>query len=66
MWTKDVGSSSGKVYVFNNTDEDTLYEFGSIRDFTVSLGTSMAKTMKLPSHWRGSGHIVYNNHSYYL
>lgn len=61
-----MGSSSGKVYVFNGTDEGTLYEIGSIRDFTVSLGTSMAKTMKLPSPWQGSGHTVYNNHTYYL
>ncbi|XP_055769557.1 olfactomedin-like protein 3A isoform X1 [Salvelinus fontinalis] len=66
MWTKDVGSSSGKVYIFNGTDEDTIYEFGSVRDFTISQGTSMAKTVKLPSPWRGSGHTVYNNHAYYV
>ncbi|KAJ7999543.1 hypothetical protein DPEC_G00195520 [Dallia pectoralis] len=66
MWTKDTGSGSGKVYVFNGTDEDTIYEFGSIRDFTTSQGTAGAKTTKLPSPWRGSGHTIYNHHAYYL
>ncbi|KAL0978233.1 hypothetical protein UPYG_G00167800 [Umbra pygmaea] len=66
MWTKDAGSGSGKVYIFNGTDQDTIYEFGSVRDFTISQGTSMAKSLKLPSPWQGSGHTVYNNHAYYL
>ncbi|KAF7653793.1 hypothetical protein LDENG_00078520 [Lucifuga dentata] len=66
MWTKDTSSGTGKVYIFNGTDEDTIYEFASVQDFTRSLGTSLAKHLKLPSAWRGTGHVVYNNHAYYV
>lgn len=66
MWTKDTSSSSGKVYVFNGTDDDTIYEFTSVQDFTRSPGTSLAKQLKLPSAWRGTGHVVYNSHVYYV
>ncbi|XP_030634495.1 olfactomedin-like protein 3A [Chanos chanos] len=66
MWTKDLGSGSGKAYVFNGTGEDTLYEFRSVRDFTTSQGTSGATAIKLPHSWKGMGHAVYNNHLYYV
>ncbi|KAM6979645.1 olfactomedin-like protein 3A [Aplochiton taeniatus] len=66
MWTKDVGSSSGKVYVFNGTDENTIHEFASVRDFTNSQGTSQAKPLSLPSAWQGTGHAIYNSHAYYV
>lgn len=66
MWTKDVGPGSGKVYVFNGTDEDTVYEFSSAQDFTRSTGTSLSTPVKLPSAWRGTGHVVYGNHLYYM
>ncbi|KAG9260475.1 olfactomedin-like protein 3 [Astyanax mexicanus] len=67
MWTKDMGSSSsGKLYIFNSTGENTLYEFSSVRDFTSSQGTSGATTVQLPSAWGGMGHAVYNNHLYYM
>lgn len=66
MWTKDVGRGSGKVYVFNGTDQDTVYEFSSAQDFTRSPGTSLSRSVELPLTWRGTGHIVYNNHLYYI
>lgn len=66
MWTKDTGRRSGKVYIFNGTDEDTVYEFSSAQDFTRSPGISLATSVKLPTAWRGTGHIVYNNHLYYI
>ncbi|KAK1799987.1 hypothetical protein P4O66_006502 [Electrophorus voltai] len=66
MWTKDMGSSSGKIYIFNGTGEDMLYEFGSVRDFTSSQGTSGGTRIQLPSSWGGMGHVVYNNHLYYV
>ncbi|XP_071399290.1 olfactomedin-like protein 3A [Centroberyx affinis] len=66
MWTKDVSRGSGKVYIFNGTDEDTVYEFASVHDFTSSPGTSLAKTLKLPSAWKGMGHVIYNSHAYYV
>ncbi|TKS71503.1 Olfactomedin-like protein 3A [Collichthys lucidus] len=62
MWTKDMSKTSGKVYVFNGTDEDSVYEFATVQDFARSLGTAL----KLPSSWKGTGHAVYNNHVYYL
>ncbi|XP_026791088.1 olfactomedin-like protein 3A [Pangasianodon hypophthalmus] len=66
MWTKDMGVSTGKVYLFNGTGEDTLYEFSSVRDFTSSLGIVAGKAVQLPSTWQGMGHAVYNNHLYYV
>lgn len=66
MWTKDAGSGSGKVYIFNGTSEDTIHEFASVRDFTSSQGTALSKSLKLPSAWRGTGHTIYNNYAYYI
>lgn len=66
MWTKDVSSSSGKVYIFNGTDENTIHEFASVRDFSSSQGTSQAKPLRLPSAWQGTGHAIYNSHAYYV
>lgn len=66
MWTKDMGASTGKVYILNGTDDNTLYEFGLVRDLTSSQGLSSATTIQLPSSWRGMGHAVYNHHLYYL
>ncbi|XP_070693869.1 olfactomedin-like protein 3A [Pempheris klunzingeri] len=65
-WTKDTNRGSGKVYIFNGTDDDTIHEFASVQDFTRSLGMSQSKNLKLPSAWKGTGHIVYNNHAYYI
>ncbi|XP_076860554.1 olfactomedin-like protein 3A [Brachyhypopomus gauderio] len=66
MWTKDTGSSSGKVYIFNGTGEDTLYEFGSMRDLSSSQGMAGATSIQLPYAWGGMGHVVYNNHLYFV
>lgn len=65
-WTKDTSRSSGKIYIFNGTDEDTIHEFASVQDFSRSLGLSLSKNLKLPSAWRGTGHVVFNNHVYYI
>ncbi|XP_022600932.1 olfactomedin-like protein 3 [Seriola lalandi dorsalis] len=66
MWSKDTSRGSGKVYIFNGTDDDTIHEFSSVQDFTRSLGMSQSKTLKLPTAWKGTGHVVYNNHAYYI
>lgn len=66
MWSKDTSRGSGKVYIFNGTDGDTIQEFGSVQDFTRSLGKSLSKDLKLPSAWSGTGHVVYNSHVYYI
>lgn len=65
-WTKDLGSGSDKIYIFNGTDGDTIFEFASVHDFTNSPGTSLAKLWKLPSAWQGTGHTVHNSHAYYV
>lgn len=64
MWIKD--SSSGKVYLFSGTEESTFYEFTSVRDLTQSQGTLFATEIHLPSAWKGTGLVVYNNHLYYI
>ncbi|XP_060898710.1 olfactomedin-like protein 3A [Labrus mixtus] len=65
-WTKDTNRGSGKIYVFNGTDDDTIHEFASVQDFTRSQGLSLSQNLKLPSAWRGTGHVVFNNHAYYI
>uniref|UniRef100_A0A3P8SKC3 Olfactomedin-like 3b n=1 Tax=Amphiprion percula TaxID=161767 RepID=A0A3P8SKC3_AMPPE len=66
MWTKDTSRASGKVYIFNGTDEDTIHEFATIQDFTRSQGMSLSNNLKLPSAWKGTGHVVYKNNVYYI
>ena len=66
MWTKDLSSGSGKVYVFNGTADDTLYQFSSVRDFTSSQGTALATPLKLPARWSGTGHALYKGHAYFM
>lgn len=65
MWSKDTSRGSGKVYIFNGTNDDTIHEFPSVQDFTRSPGMSLSKELKLPSAWRGTGQVVYNSHAYY-
>lgn len=64
MWTRDPRSS--KVYVFNGTSGDTVFQFSSVRDFSRSLGVSDSKIIKLPSEWSGAGGAVYNGYLYYI
>ncbi|XP_017274649.1 olfactomedin-like protein 3B [Kryptolebias marmoratus] len=64
MWTRDPKSS--KVYVFNGTSGDTIYQFNSVRDFSRSLGMASSRTIKLPSEWSGPGSAVYNGYLYYI
>ncbi|XP_008282927.1 olfactomedin-like protein 3A [Stegastes partitus] len=66
MWTKDTSRASGKVYIFNGTDEDTIHEFATVHDFTRSPGMSLSNNLKLPSAWTGTGHVVYKNNVYYI
>ncbi|CAL8336009.1 unnamed protein product [Lota lota] len=66
MWTKDVGGDSGKVYVLNGTDQGTVYEFSSLQEFTGSPDVSLARSLNLPSVWKGTGHLVYDHHLYYV
>ncbi|XP_061544887.1 olfactomedin-like protein 3A [Phycodurus eques] len=64
MWTRDTGGGSGKVFIFNGTNEDTILEFSTVQDFTRSQGLSDSRQLKLPSAWWGTGHVIYNNHAY--
>ncbi|CAN9512286.1 unnamed protein product [Ophioblennius macclurei] len=66
MWTKDTSRISGRVYIFNGTEEDTVYEFATVQDFTRSQGLSLATELNLPSAWAGTGHVVYNSYVYYI
>ena len=31
-----------------------------------SLGLSLSRSLKLPSAWKGTGHVIYNNQAYYV
>lgn len=65
-WTKDTSRGSGKIYIFNGTNDNIIHEFGSVQDLTRSQGLTLSKNLKLPSFWSGTGHVVYNNHAYYV
>ncbi|XP_017563362.1 olfactomedin-like protein 3B [Pygocentrus nattereri] len=64
VWTKD--SRTAKVYVFNGTSEDTVYEFNSVKELSASPGVSKGKQITLPSAWNGTGHAVYDSFLYYI
>lgn len=64
MWTKDPRSS--KVYVFNGTAGDRVYQFTSVLDFSTSPGVNSSRQMRLPSVWTGPGSAVYNGYLYYI
>lgn len=66
VWTKDTGVNSGKVYIFNSTDESTIYEFASVQDFTRSTGLTLSNKLNLPMAFQGTGHVVYKNFAYYV
>lgn len=66
VWTKDTGANPSKVFVFNGTDEGTIYEFASVLDFTRSTGLTLSKKHKLPVAFRGTGQVIYNNFAYYV
>ncbi|XP_021421735.1 olfactomedin-like protein 3B [Oncorhynchus mykiss] len=64
MWTKDARTS--KVYVFNGTAEDTVYQFSSVLDFSSYPGVAHSRPIRLPSLWSGTGCAVYNGYAYYV
>ncbi|XP_041860161.1 olfactomedin-like protein 3B [Melanotaenia boesemani] len=64
LWTRDPRSS--RVYIFNGTSGDTIYQFNSVRDFSRSMGATSSKNIKLPSEWNGLGSAVYNGYLYYI
>ncbi|XP_032377038.1 olfactomedin-like protein 3B isoform X1 [Etheostoma spectabile] len=64
MWTRDPRSS--KVYVFNETSGDSIYQFNSVRDFSRSPGVASSRQIKLPSEWSGPGSAVYDGYLYYI
>ncbi|XP_043928834.1 olfactomedin-like protein 3 [Protopterus annectens] len=66
LWTKDPLANSDKVYIFSGTANDTLYEFASIRDFSVSSHNRKAVSITLPYPWKGTGHVVYGGFLYYI
>lgn len=64
MWTRDPRSS--KVYVFNGTSGESIFQFKSVRDFSRSPGVSSSRRIRLPSEWIGPGSAVYNGYLYYI
>ncbi|XP_019722750.1 olfactomedin-like protein 3B [Hippocampus comes] len=65
VWLRDPRSS--KVYVFNGTAGDTIYQFESVKEFLQgSPGVALGRPIRLPSNWRGSGVAVYNGYLYYI
>ncbi|XP_040049642.2 olfactomedin-like protein 3B [Gasterosteus aculeatus] len=64
MWTRDPKSS--KVYVFNGTSGDNIYQFNSVQDFSRSPGVASSRQIRLPSDWSGPGSAVFGGHLYYI
>ncbi|XP_007892298.1 olfactomedin-like protein 3A [Callorhinchus milii] len=66
LWTRDVLSDSDKLYVFDGTGNDTVYEFANMRDFTDFPGMVRATKLRLPHPWAGTGHTVFQGFLYYI
>ncbi|XP_056131180.1 olfactomedin-like protein 3B [Lampris incognitus] len=64
MWIRDPKTS--KVYAFNGTSGDTIYQFNSVLDFSRSPGVNHSRLIRLPSLWSGTGGAVYNGNLYYI
>uniref|UniRef100_A0A3Q0QQ78 Olfactomedin-like domain-containing protein n=1 Tax=Amphilophus citrinellus TaxID=61819 RepID=A0A3Q0QQ78_AMPCI len=62
-WFKD--PSEGSVYLLSGLRNDTVLEYVSLQSFTERTSSSPEKVVKLPFHWQGSGHVVYNGFLYY-
>ncbi len=64
VWTKD--ARSAKIYIFNGTSDNTLYEFNSVRELLASSGISKGRQITVPIAWSGTGHAVYDGFLYYV
>ncbi|KAG7521889.1 hypothetical protein JOB18_009050 [Solea senegalensis] len=64
-WFKDPTEGSAKVYLLSGIRNNTLLEFPSLQTFTERTSASSMKVLQLPSHWQGTGHVVYNGFLYY-
>ncbi|XP_077452231.1 olfactomedin-like protein 3B [Stigmatopora argus] len=64
VWLRDPRSS--KVYVFNGTMGDTIYQFQSVKEFASSSRVALGHPIKLPSDWRGAGVALFNGFLYYI
>ncbi|XP_062245229.1 olfactomedin-like protein 3 [Platichthys flesus] len=64
-WFKDPSGQSAKVYLLSGVRNDTLLEYVSLQSFSERTTSSSAKVVKLPSHWQGTGHVVYNGFLYF-
>lgn len=64
MWTRDPRSS--RVYVFNGTSGDSVYQFNSVLDFSRSAGLTGGRQIRLPAEWRSPGAAVYDGFLYFV
>ncbi|XP_037308464.2 olfactomedin-like protein 3A [Pungitius pungitius] len=64
-WFKDPTEGSTKVYMLSGIHNNTLLEYASVHSFTESTTTPPVKVVELPSHWQGTGQVVYNGFLYY-
>lgn len=64
LWTRDPRSS--KVYVFNGTSGNAVFQFDSVWDFSRSVGVASGRQIRLPSDWLGPGGTVYDGYLYYI
>ncbi|CAL8323077.1 unnamed protein product [Gadus morhua 'NCC'] len=62
-WFKDPTPGSSKVYFLSGLRNNTVLEYASVKSFTE--GSTSPKVVKLPSHWQGTGHVVYKGFLYY-
>lgn len=64
MWTRDPRSS--RVYVFNGTSGDSVYQFNSVLDFSRSAGLTGGRQIRLPAEWSSPGAAVYDGFLYFV
>lgn len=64
-WFKDPSEGSSKVYLLSGIRNNSLLEYVSLKSFTERTISPPPKVVQLPSHWQGTGHVVYNGFIYY-
>ncbi|XP_069571303.1 olfactomedin-like protein 3 [Brachyistius frenatus] len=63
-WFKDPSEGSEKVYLLSGIRNDTVLEYVSLQSFTERTFAPPEKVVRLPLHWQGTGHVVYNGFLY--
>ncbi|KYO21988.1 olfactomedin-like protein 1 isoform X1 [Alligator mississippiensis] len=64
-WMKDPGKNHPKIYFLNRSKNNVILEFANIRAFMESSNMLATRRVILPTHWQGTGHVIYKGFLFY-